>query len=156
VILAIDPGSARSALVWFGDGRPVRSELLPNEDALLVVRNADTERIVCEMVASYGMSVGAEVFETCVQIGRFIEASPVACERMYRKDVKLHLCGRANANDSNIRRALIDRYGPGDAVAIGNKARPGPLYGIKTDRWAALAVAVTWSDQHAHARAGPG
>jgi hypothetical protein len=148
MIVSIDPGATRSALVWLRDGMPVRHELMPNEDALLVIRNADVDCVVCEMIASYGMSVGAEVFDTCVQIGRFMEASPSPFARMFRKEVKMHLCGRNNANDSNIRRALIDRYGPSDDVAIGVKARPGPLYGIKADRWAALAVAVTWSDLH--------
>ena len=56
--------------------------------------------------------------------------------------VKSHLCHSAKANDSNIRQALIDRWG-GDQVAIGRKKAPGPLYGFSGDMWAALAVAVT-------------
>jgi hypothetical protein len=47
------------------------------------------------------------------------------------------------AKDANIRQALIDIYG-GNDKAIGNKKTPGPLYGIKGDLWAALAVAVTF------------
>jgi len=58
--------------------------------------------------------------------------------------VKLHLCGSARAKDTNIRQALIDRYG--GSAAIGKKAAPGPLYGVSKDVWSALAVAVTAAD----------
>jgi hypothetical protein len=60
--------------------------------------------------------------------------------------VKLHLCKSTKANDASIRQALIDRYGPGKERAIGTKKAPGPLYGVKADVWAALALAVTWHD----------
>jgi hypothetical protein len=113
-------------------------------------------RVVIEMVACYGMPVGAEVFETCVWIGRYLEAlgpnSVVdgyerVC-RMKRQAVKLHLCHSNKANDATIRQALIDRFGPTKLEAIGNKAAPGPLYGVKADVWAALALAVThWDTQ---------
>ena len=67
-----------------------------------------------------------------------------------RRAVKLHLCGSARAKDTNIRAALIDRFGGtgGRRAAVGLKASPGPLYGIRSHEWAALAVAVTWHDQH--------
>ncbi len=67
-----------------------------------------------------------------------------------RFDVKLHLCGNARAKDTNIRQALIDRFGgiEGKSKAVGTKKAPGPLYGCKSHMWAALAVAVTWWDTH--------
>src|SRR5699024_5972970 len=111
------------------------------------------ERLVVEMIASDGMPVGREVFETCLWIGRFIQAAGGA-ELVYRRDVKLHLCGSARAKDANIRQALIDRFGPGREKAIGIKAQPGPLYGFKRDMWAALAVAVTYADAQRYAIAG--
>jgi hypothetical protein len=61
----------------------------------------------------------------------------------------LQLCGSSRANDATIRQALLDRYGPGREKAVGTKANPGPLYGIKADLWQALALAVTYSDQMA-------
>jgi hypothetical protein len=100
------------------------------------------------MVASYGMAVGATVFETCVWSGRFIErwlsgrAYRPQPDRIYRKEVKMHLCGSMRAKDANVRQALIDRYG-GKEAAIGKKANPGPLYGMSGDCWSALAVAIT-------------
>ena len=56
--------------------------------------------------------------------------------------MKLALCGSARATDANLRAALLDRYG-GSGRAIGTRKAPGPLYGVKSHAWAALALAVT-------------
>jgi hypothetical protein len=104
------------------------------------IAESGAEIFAIEMVASYGMPVGREVFETVRWIGRFQQAwrDPETVRFVYRKDVKLHLCGSARAKDANIRQALIDKLGP-----VGTKAVPGPLYGVKSHIWSALAVAVT-------------
>lgn len=111
-------------------------------------------RLVVEMIACYGMPVGKEVFETVFWIGRFIQCwfengshHKSIPARIYRQDVKLHLCKSPRANDATIRAALIDRFGPGKERAIGKKKTPGPLYGVKGDVWAALALAVTFADK---------
>ncbi len=154
--LAIDPGPKESAFVVVDEGEVVNFSKEPNEHLLKCIKEpvrmwgssgAMIRHLAVEMIASYGMPVGAEVFDTCVWIGRFIEAWNGPHTRVYRKDVKLHLCGQARAKDGNIRQALIDRYG-GKERAIGKKATPGPLYGISADVWAALAVGVTFTDQH--------
>jgi hypothetical protein len=102
------------------------------------------------MIASYGMPVGAEVFDTCVWIGRFVEAWCFTeyTSLVYRKDVKLHMCNSPRANDATIRQAVIDRFG-GKEKAIGNKKQPGPLRGVSGDVWQALALAITWSETNA-------
>lgn len=160
-LLAIDPGPTESAWVELRDGRPFGFAKEPNHDVLSRVRHVrhstplpdrPDPRLAVEMVASYGMAVGAEVFATCVWAGRFIEAwvggmSEDSVTRLYRKDVTLHLCHSRIAKDKNVRQALIDRYGPGKPAAVGLKASPGPLYGVSGDVWAALAVAVTAADQ---------
>lgn len=150
MLYAIDPGPTQSAIVSFRDGRVMAASKEPNADVIdILQRNPlKADHLAVEMIASYGMAVGAEVFDTCVVIGRFLQAWRGPSSRVFRKDVKLNLCGVANAKDTNIRRALIDRYGPGDDLAIGKKNRPGPLYGINGDQWAALAVAVTWCDMN--------
>ncbi len=102
-----------------------------------------------ESIESYGMAVGREVFETVWWTGRFFEAVArrgANASRLPRKAVKLHLCGSVRAPDSNIRIALLDRFG-GTELAKGTKKAPGPLFGIKSHEWAALALAVTWWDQ---------
>jgi hypothetical protein len=85
------------------------------------------------------------VFETCIWIGRFTELSRLAggkLSRVFRRDIKLHLCNSPRAKDANVRQALIDRLGP-----QGTKKLPGPTYGVKSHEWAALAVAVYGWDQ---------
>jgi hypothetical protein len=97
------------------------------------------------------MPVGKEVFDTCIWTGRFIQAHKEAhglkAEHtlVYRKDVKIHFCHSMKAKDSNIRQALIDRFG-GKDKAIGKKNAPGPLYGVSKDMWQALAVGLFWMD----------
>ena len=152
-LLAIDPGPVLSAYVLYDttERRPLWWNKLPNDRMLdgldAVLEDDDVEDVAIEMVASYGMPVGAEVFETCVWIGRFIErltTGPIGMpRRVFRKEVKMHLCGSMRAKDSNVRQALIDRFGPGKEKAIGKKASPGPLYGFSGDGWAALGVAIT-------------
>lgn len=110
---------------------------------------------VIEMVASYGMAVGASVFETCVWIGRFqeaIAASGYDPELVYRKDVKLHHCGVTKAKDANIRQALVDRFGEGATNGgKGTKANPGFFYGMAADAWAAFALATYVADRDRNA-----
>ena len=69
-----------------------------------------------------------------------------------RREVKLHVCGRSAATDADVRAALIDRFGPGKEKAIGKKASPGPLYGIKSHMWSALALAVTFHERREEKR----
>jgi hypothetical protein len=98
-----------------------------------------------ERIASYGMPVGEEVFTTCIWVGRFIQAWDGQYRLVFRREVKLHLCGQSRAKDGNVRQALIDIFGPGKPKAIGTKKAPGPLYGFAGDEWAALGVAVVAS-----------
>jgi hypothetical protein len=141
-MLALDPGVAESGWCHFDGKRVISSGVLTNPNILDWFDSGGIadETLAIEMIASYGMPVGKEVFETCVWIGRFQQAwrDPNAVRLIYRRDVKLHLCGNPRAKDANIRQALIDKLGP-----VGTKAAPGPLYGVKSHAWAALAVAVT-------------
>jgi hypothetical protein len=142
-VLAIDPGPTRSAYVVYAAGRIDAKGMVPNADMLDLVRAISLDRLVIEMVESFGMPVGKEVFETVFWIGRFIQAwEPKAWARVYRKEVKLHLCGNCRAKDPNIRQALLDRLG-----RAGTKTAPGPTHGVSKDMWSALAVAVTFVDQ---------
>mgnify|MGYP001564619465 FL=1 len=151
-ILAIDPGTERSAWCELEDGKPIRWATQLNADVLDMLRGRAWNwrppqyQLAIEGIASYGMAVGREVFETCMWIGRFREAwenRHGVAQIVYRREVKLFHCENARANDANIRAAIIDRFGPGKDVAIGRKASPGPLFGVKGDEWSALAIALT-------------
>ena len=143
-ILAIDPGPEQSAIVYL-DGR-VRSFIVDNEVAARHVMESTFDVLAIESVACFGMPVGAEVFSTCEWIGIFCwvwaRHSLGDILRIPRTQIKNALCGSARAKDSNIRQALIDRFGGSRAAAMGTKAKPGPLYGVKSHAWSALAVAV--------------
>lgn len=148
MILAIDPGPQESAWVLW-DGSAIHGLGKTSNEALAAEAHnpasilSSPQYCVIEMIASYGMPVGAEVFECCVWIGRFMEVfSSSRVERIPRIQIKNHLCHTSRAKDSNIRQALIDRFGP-----VGTKKNPGKLYGVSGDCWSALAVGVTFFDQ---------
>jgi hypothetical protein len=137
-IIAIDPGPVQSAILEWDGKRVVFAAQVPNSVVLANLKVLDSSCQLCiEMIASYGMPVGAEVFNTCVWIGRFWEAWTKTPRLVYRREVKLHHCGSMKAKDSNIRQALIDKYG-----APGTKAAPGVTYRLKADLWAAFGIAT--------------
>lgn len=161
-ILAIDPGTLQSAWIITQDSQIIDFGIDSNQDLLkrllLSMQFHTPEHLYIEMFASYGKPVGKHVFESCVWIGRFVQAwlnveHPNQKELrpwdyIYRKDVKLHLCQDSRAKDPNVRAAIIDIFGGSKEVAIGTKAKPGPLYGVKKDIWAALGVAITAYDTY--------
>lgn len=146
-ILAIDPGPEQSGYVVLDGARVVECGVLPNSRLVSwVLSTCIVNHCAIEMIASYGMAVGKDVFETCVWIGRFAQqwadASGAEPLRIPRKEIALHLCSSPRAKDTNVRQALIDRLGP-----PGTKRNPGPTYGVTGHAWAALAVAVTAADR---------
>lgn len=175
MITAIDPGTDQSAILKF-DGKKVwDAEMLPNTELLNRVRQGRFVNLAVEMIASYGMPVGRETFETVLLIGRIMEAQRTywggagqgETRLVYRKDVKMWLCGSMKAKDGNLKQALVDRHG-GDSVAVGGikclscKGRgkfgrdktscpqcaatgwshpPGPFHKLVSHLWQALALA---------------
>lgn len=150
-LIAIDPGTTESGVIVFGDNAEIKmSRVLENAAVISLLRlPCCPTDVVIEMIASYGMAVGRTTFETVVWIGRFMETchreQHVTPYRMYRKEVKLHLCGQSRAKDANIWQAIVDRYG-GKEAAIGKKKHPGPLYGVTSHARAALALGLTFID----------
>lgn len=139
MIIAIDPGPDKSAVLQWDGERVINPRILPNEDLRMwVKKEAPPWQMAVEMVACYGMPVGAEVFNTVLFIGALQEIWKMKFRLVYRREVKIHLCGSMKAKDANIRQSLVDRYGK-----PGTKKNPGKLYGISSHLWSALAVAVT-------------
>lgn len=153
MILAIDPGNTESAYVLVEDdlSRVVEKGKVENFELVDIIlrikdEHSSLEHIAIEMIASYGMAVGKTVFETCVWIGRFAQLIRVEFgvepEFIYRSEEKMCLCHSMKAKDSNIRQALIDRFGE-----VGTKKNPGYFYGFKKDIWQAFSVCVTFHDK---------
>ena len=138
ILLAIDPGSEQSAFVLYttADKEIHEKGILENSEILNLVAHEVYDKLIIEMIACYGMPVGKTVFETCVWIGRLIEAAKRPYHFIYRKDEKMFLCNSMKAKDSNIRQALIDLLGK-------EKTK-----GCSKDMWAALAVAVTYDGKY--------
>ena len=146
-VLAIDPGNRQSAWCMI-DGETLKPLSFGKEENQVVldsVQHLSYDSIVIERVASYGMAVGRDVFETCEWVGRFTQAARVPPDYVYRQEEKLHLCGDSRAKDTNIRRALIDRFAQHDIKnGKGTKKNPDWFYGFSADVWQAYAVAVTY------------
>ena len=141
-ILAIDPGPVKSAwVIW--DGRSILDkEISPNTQLLKICRERPKKAdcLVIEQVRSYGMTVGATVFDTVFWSGRFCEAwGGTSWFQVPRMEIKMRICKNSRAKDANIRQALIDRFG-----APGTKKNQGLTYGLKEDLWQAFALAVYW------------
>ena len=148
MILGIDPGPVDSAYsVLDKNLKPVEFGIMNNDKMLDIINsinakgNPDKIDLAIEMVASYGMPVGKEVFETVFWIGRFWERFYGKKTKVYRKEVKMNLCHSMKAKDGNVRQALIDRFGP-----VGVKANKGWFYGVSKDVWSAIAVGTTYHD----------
>lgn len=158
-IVAIDPGNEESAYVLLAeDLRPLAGCKMANElmwadmlDHIQDLGPYDDIAFAIEMIASYGMPVGKEVFDTCVWIGVLKERLrhyPVSF--VYRKDEKMTICHSMKANDATIKQALIDRFAPGQKnYGKGTKKEPGWFYGFRADMWAAYAVGITYHDMEA-------
>ena len=150
-IIAIDPGTSESAILLWRDNT-CAGEIVPNQVILERLPKFPPELfpanpiLAIEMIACYGMSVGKEVFETCVWIGRFYQAWKIASGRdpqlITRLTVKMHHCHSMQAKDSNIRQALIYKYG-----APGTKKQQGVTYGLKSHLWSAFAIATYVSER---------
>lgn len=146
-IIAIDPGTNDGAyVVWdCTASKLVESKILPNDKLLeFIEQQKFTVNVFCEMIACYGMAVGQETFDTCVWIGRCEQICVyrgVAFTKIFRIPVKTHHCHSAKAKDPNIRQALIDRFG-----VVGTKKAPGPLFGVASHIWSALAIATYAAD----------
>lgn len=146
-ILAIDPGTTESAYVIWDGVSIISFDILENQELLDKLQHwvGAPFPLVIEQVRSYGMPVGATVFDTVFWSGRFYQAWKFRAYQMPRLDVKQHICHDSRAKDSNIRQALIDRFEPG----LKPRQRPkGMLKGISNDCWAALGLAATWWDQN--------
>lgn len=153
-VLAIDPGNTESgyAVIDVETRKPILFGKVANFDLRAMILDgsllAGVDEVAIEMVATYGMPVGASVFETCVWIGRFIEVIDQPSQLVFRSPVRAHHCHSNKAKDANVRQALVDRFAPGASnYGKGTKADPGWFHGFRADVWQAYALAIYVADQ---------
>jgi hypothetical protein len=154
-VIGIDPGNLESALCVYDGTRIVYCEKISNGGFFKrldhEIKNAflcdkSLPEIYIEDIQAMGMAVGREVFDTAKFIGRIqyhLELKNEAYNMVKRTEIKLHHCNTTRAKDTNIRQALIDRFGD-----KGTKKQPGFFYGIAgSDQWSACAIAIYGYDQ---------
>ena len=170
ITIGIDPGNIQSALAVYDGEKLISFGTYPNdvffsclkeemysllEETGIIEWNKDmwmkkpeeirNFRIYMETIQSYGMPVGQEVFDTCFFIGRLMdrfENHGMLYEMVKRTEIKLHHCNSTRAKDTNIKAALVERFGD-----RGTKAAPGFFYGVRGDEWSACAIAVYGMDK---------
>lgn len=156
-ILALDPGPEKTAWCLYADGKPQRFGHTDNHNIIQLIRRHTKEEsnpVAIEIIEGFGLRVGMEVFSTCEWIGRFTQVLADSDDfmqpiRVPRRAVKLALCQNPQARDTDVRAAVLHRYG--GKSAIGTKKNPGVLYGITGDMWSALAVGIVASETAASA-----
>lgn len=145
-IIGIDPGTSQSGIVVIRDGKIVDSGCWPNERVREEVSTIGHDLLAIEWIQSMGMSVGKEVFETCMWAGRFAETSKANLVRFVpRGRIKLHHCGSARAKDGNIVQSMKDKHGD-----KGTKKDPGFFFGVSSHAWQACAVALYCIEDGSH------
>lgn len=151
MLLAVDPGNEKSAFSIIDEQtyKPIESNKVENEKLIqllpIFIEGYKIKTCAIELVTSYGMPVGKPVFDTCIYIGRLTQvciANNVEYHYIPRMAVKMNICKDSRAKDSNIRQALINRFGE-----VGTKKNPGFFYGFKEDIWSAFAIGVTYLDK---------
>lgn len=154
IVLAIDPGNIESAFVLWSGGKCLDKGKIPNEK--LLKKNwhiIGSIEIAIEMVSSYGMAVGQEVFDTCVWIGifksHFEQLYNCKVKLIFRKTIKMHHCHSVRAKDGEVNVVLRQKYGEDNTVKVANEVywneivefNNGAKY-MNGDIWSAFALAT--------------
>ena len=157
-ILALDTGTTNTGFVYVEcdvDKLPRLLDfgIIENQEMLQYIGNSNNDAIVMENFQCMGMAVGTSTFNAAIWLGRFIEASRRShphqtVHLMHRSAIKMEICGSPRAKDPNIRQSIIDMYpagqGGGKVPQIGINKQRGPLYGVSSHVWSALAVAISF------------
>lgn len=164
-ILGLDPGLRSSGYALLDGVLVTVSGVLPNDelgDLLHAYAHPGVLLAVEELSGLGRPHVGLDEFRTARWSGRFEERWSRLCQLrdvqepwatpvfILRTSVKRALLGKVSGTDAMIRHALIDRWG-GEEQAFGPRGQKkrqgvtptrGPLWGVSSHAWQALAVAV--------------
>ena len=162
LLLAIDPGDVYTGFVLVDESyRPLEADKIYNHDLLrwIHANRRRIDHVAMEQLSNIGVVASDNVLNTALWSGRFHEAliREGVGEPRYTKraTIKTWVTGRATTNDTDVRRALADRFAPGEPnFGKGTKAHPGFFHGFGNDMWAAYAVAVYAIDHPGPIRQG--
>lgn len=157
-VLAIDPGPRHSAYVIIDQDLDILTfGFCDNEDVECVVGTPTYTEMAIESVRSYGQMVGNSTFDTSYWEGKLCGIAQCNKRPFYRygrKNILTQMFGSStyrsdsgaikSYKDSDVRAGVISRYKPvgaGKTPQVGTKKNPGPLYGMSSHMWSALAVA---------------
>ena len=150
IVLVIDPGPTNCGICVYDNREPRVIEAhkaLPVDEALYIldIYAGRSALVAIERVQSYGIA-GASLLRTA-EVGGMLHhcasSLGLGVVWLYRREVLrgLDVTGKGN-RDSLVRQRLIEMHGGDRASAVGTKKVPGPLYGVASHAWQALAVAV--------------
>ena len=152
------------------DNEVLRSDLIAfrcASDCTIEALNKGFDYIAIETIEPMGLGIGKSTINTAIWVGRLYELAisiliaEWAVKLVRRGDEKIMICGcktfvdpvsgaRKGVSNKQIRQALIDRFPPtggGKTPQVGTKKKPGPLYGVTSHAWSALAIAITCEEQ---------
>ena len=122
-ILAIDPGPVQSGVcVYERESRKIEecgiyanAYLRLRMAGLLMQGEYEADVMVAEYMRPRGMPTAQAEMDAMFELGRIRQCWTGEFVPLSRSQVKMAICGKVTATDSNIRRALIDLWG-GDAA----------------------------------------
>ena len=158
IVAGIDPGPDRCGFcVYDTDQHQVQqAAVMPTAEVLAWLKKPNLflllDMVAIERVQSYGIA-GGTLLRTAEVCGRLWQAALHAglpVRLLYRRQVlqALDVSGKGN-RDSLVRQRLIELHGGTRRRAQGVKASPGPLHGVSSHSWQALAVAIAAAGQTA-------
>ena len=160
-LLGIDPGPIESGWAirheegkWFF-GNTENTKLADGDIWVWnVLKIIGIERIQPRFVpgkpGGRGGYIGKETLETCEWVGRFDCLAGCIPHLIYRATLGTALCGSPRAKDTDIKAAIIDRFGGDAKSVVGTKKNPGPLFGTRglgSHVWIALGCALVAEEQ---------
>jgi len=155
LILGLDPGPETSGVVLVTNEYPPRIRYACAELEIKHIKLPNnTAYTVIEWLSSYGTIVGENTFRTALVAGQIKERSEamgIAAYLIKRPEASHILTGQRGAKDKHTKAAIREiyqdagmAYGGGADPTKGTKKYPGPLYGISSHAWDALAVIIAW------------
>lgn len=129
--LCIDPGNKQSGWITCVEDESVVGHLRITRSGIdlnRTIRRAMSQQrevhkevtLLVECPKPTGLPVAAEVMETLIEIGRFLQMWRGPWSYIFRQEAKIGITRSAKSTDANVSQALKDRFG-GESIAVAGK-----------------------------------